>query len=232
MEIIALSDISPGLNIAENRWKMLWQGSGTDEVPNWVTTIRWAAWFLLYVSVCRKRHWYVTWPSAIANLRMETHFLFKYSVCICPNIYRWTNAELSNKWLNSISPTFKLPGPFRNRLPLIQYGIVPRTFPVIGSTISWSHDLNQTVASQLGYKGSTTGAVAVGIRVDGGLGERSRIDWYFERPFFVSVVLLKKKKYLLAFIRNSIKFSAIKIQFLSFLNNFSTIAVKSFHSNK
>ena len=37
--------------------KMLWQGSGTAKVANTDTTMRFAAWFFLYASLLRNRHW-------------------------------------------------------------------------------------------------------------------------------------------------------------------------------
>ena len=52
-------------------WKMVWHGSGTDLVPNSVTTILWAAMLRLNVCVWRKRDWYVTRPALIANLKAQ-----------------------------------------------------------------------------------------------------------------------------------------------------------------
>lgn len=101
MEIIVLSDFSVDLNRDEKRWNILWHGSGTEEVPNSVTTIRFATIFFLNVSVCMNRHWYVTSPSLIWNLEVWWQF---YMVEFWKQFfnYLWTNAELSNKCLNLV----------------------------------------------------------------------------------------------------------------------------------
>lgn len=125
-----------------------WHGSGTDDVPNSVTTIRCACVFFFSVSVCMNLFWYVTVPFLIANL--------------C------SSAEQSNRCWNVISPTFQLPGPLRNRLPFSHVGIVPKkkkklhqfankipscqplTLPWIGSITSSWQDRSHTSEAQLG----------------------------------------------------------------------------------
>lgn len=65
--------------------------------------------------------------------------------------YLWSKAALSKRWWYCMFPTFKLPGPFRNKLPFNHFGILPRSFPSIGSRISFSQDLSQTETSHFGY---------------------------------------------------------------------------------
>lgn len=74
-----------------------------------------------------------------------------------------------------MSPTFRLPGPFRRRLPFIHWGIVPLIIPEMGSTISCSQDRSQTVASQFGYR---LNGLASGGGVDVELDVRCPIDSY------------------------------------------------------
>ena len=117
-------------------WKSVLQGSRKDVVPNSATTIRFAAMFVLYVSLSRGRLVYVT--CNIKNVKQSVHpYVTRWfgrtlydptNSITCPFSiwYRCKIARPSNTCLYSSCPIFWIPGPLRINVPSSHAG----TFPV------------------------------------------------------------------------------------------------------